>query len=915
MSAEALDRLLSGEVDEEDSQSRVSTETTEGETVLDNLLGSEDDLTSNIKDVVREALPTHLTVFNPATLWDEDARDFETPIPLNENLAAALVGAGHMMRDTERGIRQMVAQGAGDEAQLAFMQTNEQIINNLYADPRFGGDATAGAVIGALAEPAGVVAGALMPSIKANSLRKAAAVGAITGGTFGGLGYVDEASSETRLKNTLLGMAAGGVLSTGIVAAVKGVDRVWAGHIGRVASNQIKGLEHEIAYNRHVLGMRKNKAVETAYKDLSLTDTDVADMVIKAKADDFSPMKATNKVQGKQILENWQQLSTRQQNKIMGTGRIISEDIEKVITPLTSLIERWSPKVANTVRKGMAEQSVLRGTWLSKTHDLRTAMRQLSSEDSFRLNKALITQEFGDAYKILDEVGISRKEFGKALRVMEEVADSLKESGYKIPVLKNYWHRAVTEEGVGILARAKDDALKAAIKAAKKDNGGRPLSPQQMNKVIERFVLKPEKARFKTGSGLKRRTRFDLDSITDEDLMKAYYRPEQALEYYLMQAADDISRAKVFKSLGDDAARALDGSDVEKTISRIADKHWIADEDSAYKLKEALKALYVDANKGTNKHIKTFKNLTYASLLGNPFSALTQAGDLIFTAHRFGIMRAAKSVARELSGNKITSRESLGIFGASTELEDIASKSKVIADWSMKMGLFDNFDKFGKEVFIDAAYRAGRKLATKNPDKFKAKWAKIFGEETDELVHDFATGKMSDNVKMVLFSELAEVQPVSLAEMPLKYLQHPNWRVLYMLRSFTMKQFDYMRRTIKGQESGFERGANLMKFAALFIMANGTIRGFKDYMRGDDPNPEEVVVDTALSMFGLSKWTLESAADKGLGRTAIEFVAPPVSRFDKIGTAVFDGDPEKALKETLFVLPVVGEIARTTEGQ
>lgn len=49
---------------------------------------------------------------------------------------------------------------------------------------------------------------------------------------------------------------------------------------------------------------------------------------------------------------------------------------------------------------------------------------------------------------------------------------------------------------------------------------------------------------------------------------------------------------------------------------------------------------------------------------------------------------------------------------------------------------------------------------------------------------------------MYLFNELAEIQPITLSEMPERYLKHPNGRIMYALKSFTLKQIDVLRKNI-----------------------------------------------------------------------------------------------------------------------
>ena len=55
---------------------------------------------------------------------------------------------------------------------------------------------------------------------------------------------------------------------------------------------------------------------------------------------------------------------------------------------------------------------------------------------------------------------------------------------------------------------------------------------------------------------------------------------------------------------------------------------------------------------------------------------------------------------------------------------------------------------------------------------------------------EFADGKITDNTKLVLFNKLLDFQPVAKSEMPQVYLENPNGRIFYMLKSFTLKQFD-----------------------------------------------------------------------------------------------------------------------------
>ena len=92
---------------------------------------------------------------------------WDTGIKIPKELSAGLVGAGHMMTDIYRGVKQMLGI---DEAQ---MKADQEAMDRLYADPKVGGYAIGGAVVGALAEPAGF----LIPAGKAKSLVSAGKIG------------------------------------------------------------------------------------------------------------------------------------------------------------------------------------------------------------------------------------------------------------------------------------------------------------------------------------------------------------------------------------------------------------------------------------------------------------------------------------------------------------------------------------------------------------------------------------------------------------------------------------------------------------------------------------------------------------------------------------------------------------------
>lgn len=87
----------------------------------------------------------------------------------------------------------------------------------------------------------------------------------------------------------------------------------------------------------------------------------------------------------------------------------------------------------------------------------------------------------------------------------------------------------------------------------------------------------------------------------------------------------------------------------------------------------------------------------------------------------------------------------------------------------------------------------------KNPKgvaKLKEKYGNMFDEEFDLLISDLKSKQITERVKIMSFSDLADFQPIALSEMSPAYLNNPNARILYMLKSFTLKQWDVARREV-----------------------------------------------------------------------------------------------------------------------
>jgi hypothetical protein len=221
-------------------------------------------------------------------------------------------------------------------------------------------------------------------------------------------------------------------------------------------------------------------------------------------------------------------------------------------------------------------------------------------------------------------------------------------------------------------------------------------------------------------------------------------------------------------------------------------------------------------------------------------------------------------------------------------------------------------DRFGKNTFIQSAMMKNKQLPKED---FIAKWSSRFDpdappgtaprtEKLYEQVQSFQ--KIDDNnrgdIGFMLWNELQDVQPIALSALPEQYLKNPNLRVAYMLKSFTLKVFDVMRRDI-GQniaKKNYRQAAKeATSLASYWMMMNGSTDGFKNFITGKDQSGLDVVVNNTFKLFGMNKYMMTQAQREGLGSAALKAVTPPTALIDALGDS----------KKAVSMIPLVGRNA------
>jgi hypothetical protein len=216
-------------------------------------------------------------------------------------------------------------------------------------------------------------------------------------------------------------------------------------------------------------------------------------------------------------------------------------------------------------------------------------------------------------------------------------------------------------------------------------------------------------------------------------------------------------------------------------------------------------------------------------------------------------------------------------------LKSIRSSGDVL-DVAMSLSQFKRVDMFGKDVVLNSALNKWSNIGKNKAlqAEFKIKYRNSFTkEEMDNLISDFSNLKiypnsapLTDDIKFVLFNELMDVQPITMSQMPTAYLNATKTaggfgRLLYQLKTFTLKQMDIVRtRGLQKIANGrvVEGTKELAQYGLILGATNATAqtakRQIQDWIEGGDrmdrwlnENPTEIAMisNNVLKLWGIGE--------------------------------------------------------------
>ena len=583
--------------------------------------------------------------------------------------------------------------------------------------------------------------------------------------------------------------------------------------------------------------------------------------------------------------------------------------IDKVGGSISTRLENIDPSLKYALRK--SEFNVHQAT--SKDMDVIKSF----VKTNHKMNRADrhifdLARKNGDTVKLTELIGKYNlgKEYESTRRTLDAIYERGQEVGLNFNYMENYHPRKI-KNAKGFMQHFESfenwSIFENAIRQ-KQASIGRVLSNEEkaqlINSMIRGYGDKISLA--KTGN-MKART---VEYI-DGDLNKFYHDSDTALLKYI-QEVNEIIEARRFFGKGKENSVLFDEMTAKVEIEQSIGEY-IAKLVDGFKIKPSQEAeirdiLHARFNaRGTHGIIGVYKNLEYIDTMGQFTSALTQIGDFAFPIYKAGLPRTVVAGAKAAINKSELTTKQFGINNIAHELLSDNKTGKMVSKVFKLIGL-EKIDRLGKETLVNGVLSKYRKMAIKNPGKLKGIINKVFEKDTDAVIKDLADGEVTQNVKLLMFNELLDMQPIALSEMPQQYLKSGNGRIFYMLKTWTLKQLDVYRREVFNAPSKLEGLKNFIYLTGALVISEMTADTAKDFVLGRKTNLDDRVMDGLLRRVGFSKWALWKAREEGMLTAIKYYTLPPSKIFDNAYKEyiALKNDKWKG-SETVQSVPLVGK--------
>ena len=414
----------------------------------------------------------------------------------------------------------------------------------------------------------------------------------------------------------------------------------------------------------------------------------------------------------------------------------------------------------------------------------------------------------------------------------------------------------------------------------------------------------------------------ELEEIPD-NLLDAYEDPGAAMERYIYNAVTAIQTTRLMGSKFANVPEGLKvppASELGLLIQELRANGEISMEDADGTVPDIF-AMILSPVQVENIYFQLARSFGYGTLLVEFTSTLSQLYDLPFIMLDNGIFGTAVAMfGPRLKG------DDFGIDVNQVSVE-FASDNRVL-EKAVRLGLrasgFTKLDQVMKETNLTANYNRYRKLArgyfkdrnSANSKKFIAELISMgYGEaEQRKLIAALKDDdRNSAYVRNLLLNKLAETQPLTKAEMALGIVNNPNLRFTVAMKSFMIKQLNFVKdrminEFIDGVRTNNARkikkaSSDLALLMTFLLLIGLPVDALKDFLAGRLGYMSDYLFNGVFRIAGISRYTTYQARKEGVGQAAFDYVTPVAIQQFVDATSELDRvvRGERAITESKFV--------------
>ncbi len=618
--------------------------------------------------------------------------------------------------------------------------------------------------------------------------------------------------------------------------------------------------------------------------------------------------------------------------------------ISDAFVPLSRKLKNIDPILNSIFRSHEKNVNIKTRQFLDRVSPFVTTMSKRLKGNKIKLREFktnLLNGDYNAIVRMTDDLGITDKsELNEMRKALNEVRDyAREEGGIEVGYIKDYFPRQIEDyKSFKKFLDENDDFrdTRNQVEQALEDYRVKhkyesvDLIPAEeaaevTSRVLRGFPMQP-------GGALPDNFKGRSIAKVDDRMLDAYADPADALKNYIERAVMATERKKFLfrkpsdqgKQVGFEGSTDRIGADLgmkmevdESLAGQVAkrmlqgDKKYSAED--IEKLRDIIQSRF--SGKTINPAFQAAKNLNYMQVMGNFGSAITQLGDLAYSIHFNGFDNTFRSLF-----NKKENFDFVKHFNLKDHNIDSATStdglSKTLDKVFTVVGL-KKLDQLAKNTTMNASWRKYKAQAKRDAPGLRDELAPVFGSErAGQMVKELqesnpASKQLPKAVEELIWYKFLDLNPATLGEMPKFYNQSGNARIMYMLKTFTIKQFDVAREAAgadiakakelyaQGNKKAAAKSAakgmkGLIGLATVFAAANAGTDMIKDTLYGRPIKRDELLENNLWKLIGINRYLVMKAQRDGPAKAFLEFLLPPTAVFDRAGQDIqaLAGDKE-----------------------